>query len=101
MLKLRPLAGYILVEVIDEQGVRESGFVEPESSKEKPAKGKVLEVGPDEYMVDDGKLIRKSFKPELEKGQTVVFKRWQGQDIREDGKDLKFVEFKDIMGVYG
>ena len=86
MLKLEPLEGYVLVEVIDEQGVRESGFVEPESSKEKPAKGRVINVAKD---------------APVGTGDIIVFKRWQGQDIREDGKDLKFVEFKHIMGVYG
>jgi len=85
-MKLTPLPGYILVEVTDEQTVRESGFVEPESTKEKPAKGKVIEV---------------SEKAPVKLGQVVVFKRWGGQDITEDQRELKLVKFDEIMGYYG
>lgn len=95
-MTLKPLPGYVLVEIIEDQGIRESGFIEPESTREKPAKGKVLKVG--EPIKRDGEWFQQSY---VEVGETIVFKRWNGQDIKEGGKDLKFVEFKDIMGVYG
>jgi len=60
--------------------------VEPESSKEKPAKGKVIEV---------------SEASPVKVGRIVIFKRWGGQDVGEGGKELKLVKFDELMGYYG
>ena len=90
-----PLPGYVLVLPFeDQEEAYGSGLVVPESAKEKPAKGKVLAVS--------GKLI-KDGKEEVcpvEKGQVIIYKRWGGQDIREEGKKMKLVNWSEIMAVY-
>ena len=92
---LLPLPGYVLLSPLeDQEEAYGSGLVVPESAKEKPAKGKVLAIG--------GKLI-KDGKEEVcpvEKGQVIIYKRWGGQDIREEGKKMKLVNWSEIMAVY-
>lgn len=57
--KLKPLAGYVLIEPFDEQETTTSGLVMPEKAKEKPEKGKVIEVGADLPRFDAGSIYIK------------------------------------------
>lgn len=82
MSKLRPTINFVLVEVIKD-ATEQSGFAIPESVEEKPSKGKVIEGD--------------SFDP----GDIIVFRRYKGHELKENGKDLVFVEMKDIVGYYG
>lgn len=116
-MKLKPLAGYVLIEPLDEDEVTASGLALPEKAKEKPAKGKVLEVGAPKpryeagFATIPGKMTGKykdleervrlaNEDPQVKKGDKVVFHRWSGQDVKEGQKELKLVKFEDLMGVY-
>jgi len=70
-------------------------LVLPESAKEKPAKGKVLAVEAEIGNEDD-----KYRDAQVKEGQVVVFKKWGGQDVEDQGKELKLVKFDEVMGVY-
>lgn len=101
---LKPLRGYVLVEQLQEELTTASGIALPESSKDKPIKGVVLEIG--DILQFDGDMV--IFKEgvtlmnhyESLKGKKVVYKRWSTTDLEEDGKKLSFVAFQDILGVY-
>ena len=47
-LNLKPTAGYLVIEPIEAKAQTDSGIYLPESAEEKPQKGRVLVVGPDE-----------------------------------------------------
>lgn len=91
-----PLAGYILIEPLESEETSASGLVMPESAKDKPSKGKVLEIGPN---LKQG-LMEGAYDCSVKKDQVVVFKKWGGQDITEEDKELKLVKFDEIMGFY-
>ena len=94
---LKPLAGYILVEPVDEEEVTASGLVMPDKEKEKPSKGKVISIG---GILKEGNTTY--YPPQgLSSGDIVVFHKWSGQDIKENQKELRLVHFKDLMGIYG
>ena len=109
-MSLKPFIGYILVEQIDDTQTTTSGLALPETAKDKPVKGKVLDFSPivprearDFCILEEPDKLTPSWKSELLRikiGSTIVFKKWGGQDITEDGKDLKFVRFDEVMGVY-
>lgn len=82
MSALRPTVNFVLVEIIKD-ATEQSGFDIPESVEEKPSKGKVI----------DGEGF--------DKGDVIVFRRYKGHELKENGKDLVFVEMKDIVGYYG
>ena len=106
--KLMPLAGYVLIEPLDEQETTASGLALPEKAQEKPEKGKVIMVGADLPRFDSGatfieKIDRHKVAnemPQVKVGQIVVFHKWSGQDVREGNKEYKLVKFSDLMGVY-
>ena len=106
-MKLIPLRGYILVEQIDDEGKTSSGLIMPETAKDKPIKGIVLEVGEKALHfeggvihLDDGRCKVPDEPSQVKKGDKVVYKRWSTTDLEEDGKKLSFVAFADILGVY-
>ena len=93
-LNLQPTAGYILVEPGAVQKTTPSGIVLPESHDEKPQKGKVLAVGPDEVTDAGGKK-----KAPCRVGDWVVYKKWGGNEYKIGEKEYLFVKFEDIMAV--
>ncbi|MDO8498515.1 MAG: co-chaperone GroES [bacterium] len=89
---IKPLAGYVLVEPAEAQATTASGIILPESAQEKPAMGKVLSVGPD-WVLEGGKTLKCPVKV----GDKVYYKKWGGDEIKIDGKELKLVKFDDLM----
>lgn len=89
--KIQPLPGYILVEPKPKEEKTSSGIVLPDVAEEKPAEGRVLACG--EAVLENGKTIKCPVKV----GQTVIYKKWGGNDIKSDGKELLLLKFEDIM----
>ena len=94
-MKLKPLAGYVLIEPIDEEETTASGLVLPEKVKDKPSKGKVIAIS--EFIMVDGEAMDCPVKA----GQLTVYHRWAGQDVKEGQKEYRLVKFQDLMAVYG
>jgi len=92
-VKIKPLAGYALIEPQEAEEVTASGIVLPDTAQEKPAQGKVLAVGKP-ALVDE-----KEVKPEFKAGDSVLYKKWGGDEIKLQGKEYKLVKFEDVMAI--
>ena len=95
-IKLKPAAGYLLLEPLEAEAKTDSGIYLPESHEEKPQKGKVLAVGPDE-ITDSG--AKKSASAKV--GDVVIYKKWGGNDVKLEGREYLFAKFDDILAVLG
>ena len=93
-VSIKPLMGYVLVQPSDAESKTASGIILPESAQEKPAQGTVLAVG-DDMVFENGKILKASVK----RGDKVVYKKWGGDEIKVDGKELKLVKFDDLMAI--
>jgi chaperonin GroES len=93
-ISLKPLGNRVLVEPIEEEEVTAGGIVLPETAKEKPQKGKVLSVGPGDRD-DDGKRIPLDVK----EGDTVLFAKYAGTEIKMDGKKLLIMRESDLLAI--
>ncbi len=93
-LKVKPLAGYVLIEPQEAETRTASGIVLPDTAQEKPQQGKVLAVG-DDVVTDTGKKIPAPVKT----GQIVFYKKWGGDEIKIEGQELKLVKFEDLMAI--
>ena len=98
MSKLIPLAGYVLIEPLNEEEQTSEGLYLPEKAKDKPEKGKVIAKGAYMYLESAGYNLVLYDKVQV--GQKVVFHKWAGQDVKEGTKEYKLVKFSDLMGVY-
>lgn len=91
-VKVRPLSDNILIQPATGKKTP-SGIVIPDTAKEKPQEGKVVAVGPGRY--EDGKLV----KPEVKRGDRVMYKKWGGNEIKVEGKEYLIVKSEDILAV--
>lgn len=91
---VKPLAGYVLIEPVAAETRTASGLYLPETAQEKPAMGTVLAVG-DDQVLENGKTVKSPVKPE----DKVYFKKWGGDEIKVEGRELKLVKFDDLMAL--
>ena len=93
-ISLKPLGNRVVVEPVEQDEVTPGGIVLPESAKEKPQKGKVLSVGPGERD-DNGKYIPMDVKA----GDTVLYAKYSGTEIKLDGKKLLILRETDLLAI--
>lgn len=93
-VSLKPLGNRVVVEPLEEEEVTASGIVLPETAKEKPQKGKVLAVGPGERN-EDGER----FALDVSEGDTVLFAKYAGTEIKMDGKKLLILRESDLLAI--
>ncbi len=92
--KIIPAAGYILIEPAEAVRKTDSGIYLPETSEEKPQKGKVLAVG--EAEITDSGTKKKS---PVKKGDVVIYKKWGGSEVKVGNKEYLFAKFEDILAI--
>ena len=92
--KIKPLFDYLLVEPTQKDTTLPSGIVIPDTAKEKPLEGRVVAVGSGKRD-DSGNRI----PMEIKAGDTVMFKKWGGTDIKLDGKDMLLIKQEDILAI--
>ncbi|HHI89217.1 MAG TPA: co-chaperone GroES [Hellea balneolensis] len=93
-MKFRPLHDRVLVKRVEEETKTAGGIIIPDTAKEKPSEGKVIAVGPG-VRDDNGNYI----KPDVKKGDRVLFGKWGGTEVTIDGDELLIMKESDIMGV--
>lgn len=93
-LNLKPLGSRLVVEPIEQEDVTASGIVLPETAKEKPQKGKVLSAGPGDRD-DEGKRIPLDVKV----GDTVLFAKYSGTEIKMDQKKMLILKESDVLAI--
>lgn len=91
---LQPAPGYLLVEPAKQDKKTDSGIYLPDSHDDKPQYGKVLAVGDDLTTTEGTKL-----KSPAKKGDTVVYKKWGGNDVTIDRIEYQFLKFDDILAI--
>ena len=95
-MKFRPLHDRVVVERLDSDEKTSGGIIIPDSAQEKPMQGKILAVGSG-ARDDTGKL-----QPlDVKEGDTVLFGKWSGTEVKIDGKDLLIMKESDIMAITG
>lgn len=93
-MKLRPLHDRVIVKRLEEEKKSTGGIIIPDSATEKPIRGKVMAVGPGKVN-DKGELSKMSVK----KGDTVLFGKYSGTEVKVEGDDLVVMREDDIMAV--
>lgn len=93
--KLMPIGGKILVQRMEEKEVKKGGIIIPDTVKEKPQQGKIIEVSEDPcYQGGTEVKIRC-----LKKGDKVLFGKFAGTEIEFDGEEYIIMDKTDILAV--
>jgi len=94
-MNIRPLHDRIVVKRLEEEeGKSAGGLFIPDSAKEKPQKGEVVAVGKGKRS-DDGKLM----PLDVQVGDQILFGKYSGSDIKEDGVEYLIMREDEVLGV--
>ena len=93
-MNVRPLHDRLIVRRLDEGEQRLGGIIIPDTAKEKPQQGKVIAVG-NGKVGDDGKRITLDVKA----GDTILFGKYSGQEIKLDGEDFLIMREDEVLAV--
>jgi chaperonin GroES len=91
---LKPLGDRLVVEPQEKEEVTASGLVLPETAKEKPQQGTVIALGPGRRD-DDGKRV----PMDVAEGDTVLYAKYAGTEIKLDGKKLLILKESDVLAI--
>jgi chaperonin GroES len=93
-MNIRPLQDRVIVKRMEEETTSAGGIVLPDSATEKPIRGEVLAVGP-------GKILDSGEKRPLDisVGDTVLFGKYSGTEVKINDEELLVMREEDIMGV--
>jgi chaperonin GroES len=91
---IKPLGDHLVVKVTEAEEKTKSGILLPDTAQEKPQKGKVVAVGPGRIL-DNGQLA----KPEVSKGDTVLFSKFGGTEITIDRKEYVVLRESDVLAI--
>ncbi len=90
-INLRPLADRVLVEPSAAETKTASGIIIPDTAQEKPQQGTVVAVG--NGKVDEPMTVKV--------GDTVLYGKYGGTEIKHEGKDYLIMRESDIFAVLG
>ena len=93
-VKIRPLYDRLIVDRIEDTEQQIGGIIIPDTAKEKPQQGKVIAAGKGKVL-DDGSIAPLDVKA----GDTVLFGKYSGQEIKLDGIEYLIMREDDVLGV--
>ena len=93
-MNVRPLHDRIIVQRLDEGEQNVGGIIIPDTAKEKPQRGKVFAVG-------TGKVKEDGTRQPLDVkgGDTILFGKYSGQDIKIDGEEYLIMREDDVLAI--
>ena len=93
-MKFRPLHDRVVVQRMESEQKTAGGIIIPDTAKEKPMEGKVIAAGSGSRD-ETGKV-----QPlDVKSGDTVLFGKWSGTEVKIDGQEYLIMKESDIMGV--
>ncbi|MFA5637509.1 MAG: co-chaperone GroES [Anaerovoracaceae bacterium] len=84
---IKPLGDKVVIRKVDAEETTASGIVLPGQAKEQPQMAEVVAVGPgtkDETM-------------EVKVGDTVIYRKYGGDDVKYNGEEYMIVSQSDIL----
>lgn len=93
-MAIKPLDDRVVIEVLEAESKTAGGIVLPDTAKEKPQQGKVVAVGPGRALESGGRA-----KPEIKKGDIVLFSKYGGDEVEIKGKDCRIMKESDILAI--
>jgi len=91
-MQFKPLADRVVVKPLEEIETQKGGIIIPDTAKEKPMQGEIVEVGPGR-VTDEGKNINM----QLKKGDRVLYGKYSGTEVSVEGEDFLIMRESDIF----
>jgi len=95
-MKFKPLHDRVVVQRVESEEKTASGIIIPDTAQEKPMQGKIVAVGSGSKD-ESGKVTPLDVK----EGDSVLFGKWSGTEVKIDGTEYLIMKESDIMGILG
>ncbi|HUV30884.1 MAG TPA: co-chaperone GroES [Acidobacteriota bacterium] len=93
-MQFKPLADRVIIKPLEEAEVKKGGIIIPDTAKEKPMQGEVVEIGPGR-VTDEGKTI----SMQLKKGDRVLYGKYSGTEFSVDAEEYLIMRESDIFAI--
>jgi chaperonin GroES len=93
-MKLKPLGDNVVIKPLEAEDRTAGGIVLPDTAKEKSTKGEVVAVGSGRVL-PNGRVVALAVKA----GDTVIYSKYAGSEVKVDGKELKIVQESEILAI--
>lgn len=93
-MQVKPLADRVVLKAMEEAESMKGGIIIPDTAKEKPMQGEIVEVGPGR-MTDDGKTVNMQVK----KGDRVLYGKYSGTEVSIEDHEYLIMRESDIFAV--
>lgn len=91
-MKLKPLGDRVVIKKVEVEETTDSGIVLPSSAQEQPHMAEVVALG-------SGILDNEKKKDEIKVGDTVIFSKYAGTEVKVAGEDLTILKLNEILAV--
>jgi chaperonin GroES len=93
-MNIKPIGNRVVVELLKQAQTTKSGFIISTEEKTEQQKGKVIAIG-------SGFGEEKDLMAEFTIGQTVLFGKYGGEEIKDETTDTtyKIINAKDILAI--
>lgn len=92
-MNIKPLADRVVIKPLEEMEVKKGSIIIPDTAKERPMQGEVVEVGPGK--VEDGKKT----PMEVKKGDKVLYGKYSGTEVTIDEIEYLIMRESDILAI--
>ena len=92
-MKLVPLGDRVVLKQVEAEETTASGIVLPGQAQEKPQQAEVIAVGP------GGVVNGKEVKMEVEVGNTVIYSKYAGTEVKLEDEEYIIVKQSDILAI--
>jgi len=88
-MKITPLHDRVIIKPAVAEEKTAGGIIIPDTAKEKPQRGRVVAAGPG----------KKDEPVTVKKGDTVLYGKYSGTEIKIEGEDLLILRESDILAI--
>ncbi|MGO1469705.1 MAG: co-chaperone GroES [Tissierella sp.] len=91
-MNLKPIGDRVVIKKVEVEEKTKSGIVLPGSAQEQPQMAEVLAIGSE--ILNDEKT-----KDEIKVGDTVIFSKYAGNEIKVDNEEVTILKLNEILAV--
>lgn len=95
-MQVKPLSDRVLIKPMETSEMKKGGIIIPDTAKEKPQEGEIMEVGPGR-VTEDGKKV----PMEVKKGDKVLYGKYSGTEVTIDNVEYLIMRESDILAIIG
>jgi len=93
-MKFRPLHDRVLLRRIEQEAKTAGGIIIPDTAKEKPMQGTVIEIGPGRTNEDGTKTPL-----EVKKGDKILYGKYSGTEVSIGNDEYLIMRESDIFAI--